>query len=87
MKMQQAVREIRKLQDESNEASVLAENASRRYEAHMTLYNVAASTCDHDEQDKQREILHNLVDQLLDATHVIGGNGRRIREIVSSAEE
>jgi hypothetical protein len=45
---------------------------SNQHTAHMQLYNVAAETGDEESMAKERQILHDLLDQLLDCGSQIG---------------
>jgi len=84
MNVEDSSAEIRRIGGLSEAAAEMSNNATIKYQAHMQLYNVAVNTGDKDEQNKQRDILHNLLDQLLDATYEVGTNARLIRQIMAS---
>jgi hypothetical protein len=70
--------------ENGNRMSELAATSSRvatQHEAHMSLYNVAAQTGDEETMKKEREILHNLLDELLDVGSQIGVGMRAAQAI------
>ena len=82
MNVQQAVEDINRRQKLMSDAADTATVASNKYQAHMTLYNTAVMRGDKDEMEKQRDILHALLDQILDTGFEIGTHQREINRIV-----
>jgi hypothetical protein len=87
MNVEQAVKDIHRRQKLMSDAADLATAASNKYQAHMTLYNVAVMTGDKKEIEKQRDILHNLLDQILDTGYEVGTHQREINSLVRNVHE
>lgn len=86
MKEAQAVREIRRISNEMQAASERAAQASARYEAHMTLYNVAVQSGDEKLIETERLNLHSFLDGILDAGFEIYSRKRKMNEILANVE-
>lgn len=87
MNVQEGVAAINKMRIQSEEAAQTAQNVSAKYEAHMTLHNVACRTGDDKEAELQRGILHDLVEQLLDCGMTVGRNQREMAHIVNTVHD
>lgn len=87
MRVEQAVAEIQKLGKEMNEAAEKAQVSSARYEAHLTLYNLACQQGDKDEIEKQRLIVLSQTESLLDASYELYSRRRQISEIQRNVTE
>lgn len=87
MNVPEAVEGINRRQALMSEAADHATVASNKYSAHMTLYNTAVMTGDKEEIAKQRDILHNLLDQILDMGYEVGTHQREINRIVRTVRE
>ena len=87
MNIEEAAKDIHARQIKMGEAADLATAASNKYSAHMTLYTVAVSTGDKDEVVKQRDILHNLLDQILDTGYEVGTHQRAINVMLRTVRE
>ena len=81
MRVEQAVVEIQRLSSEMNDAAEKAQAASARYEAHMSLYNVACMQGDTKEIEKQRLEIISHCESLLDASFELHSRRRMIQEI------
>lgn len=86
MRYKEAVRIIQKLGAENSQHAINAEQASQRYSAHMTLFNVAASNGNEKEMEDHRLTIHACVDAILDAGMSISRNNREIRRVSEQAE-
>lgn len=87
MKIAEAIKKIRVLQNDMNTAADQANAAGLRYSAHMELFNAACKLGDKDEAEKQRTAIHAQVDAILDAGHIVHGNQRELDAIVRSHPE
>ena len=87
MNVEQAVKDINRRQKLMSDAADLATVASNKYHAHMTLYNVAVMTAHKKGIEEQREILHNLLDQILDTGYEVGTHQREINRIVRDVRD
>ena len=87
MNVNQIIAEIQRRQVLVGDAADLATVASNKYQAHMTLYNVAVMTADKDEIARQRDILHNLLDQILDTSYEVGTHQREINRMVRNVRD
>jgi len=87
MNVEQSLKEVDRRQKLMHLAADTASNAAKKYEAHMTLYNVAVLTGDKDEITRQRDILHNLLDSILDAGYDVGTHQREISLIVQRVHD
>lgn len=87
MNVPEAVKKIEKLSAEMQESANNAQNASIRYEAHMSLYNVACMQGDEKEIEAQRLIIHAQVDAILDAGFELHSRRRKIQEIQRNVTE
>lgn len=56
--------------------------AASKYSAHMTLYNAAAMSGDKKGIEESHEMLHNLLDQILDSGYSIGVHSREIAQLL-----
>jgi hypothetical protein len=81
MRVEQAVAEIQKLSGEMNEAAEKATASSTRYEAHLSLYNVACMQGDAKEIEVQRLAVISQVENLLDASYDLYTRRRKIQDI------
>lgn len=63
------------------DAAISTGRIGDQYSAHMSLYNVAASNCDKEEMEKQRETLHSLLDHMLDNGAVLGEGQRDMQKL------
>jgi len=87
MKYQDAVVKVRDIGNKMVEHSNAAERASRTYEAHMTLFNVAASAGDEEAMQQHRDALHSTVDIILDSGAMIAQLKRDQVEIANSVTD
>lgn len=87
MNVPEAVKKIEKLSAEMQESANNAQTASIRYEAHMSLYNVACMQGDEKEIEAQRLIIHAQVDAILDAGFELHSRRRKIQEIQRNVTE
>lgn len=81
MNVPEAVAEIQKLSNEMNTAATKAGMASTRYEAHLSLYNVACLQNDMKEIETQRLAVISQIESLLDASYELHSRRGRIAEI------
>ncbi|MAS67361.1 MAG: hypothetical protein CMK82_11275 [Pseudomonadales bacterium] len=81
MRLSEAMPRVRELQKKMGEAANLAERDSHRYQAHMTLYNVAVMANDAKQMEQERLTLHSALDGILDAGLTVGMCQREINEI------
>jgi hypothetical protein len=87
MKFNQAMLEIRKLANKSEEHGQAAERASQTYTAHMTLFNVAASAGDEKGMEMHRQTIHNTVDTILDSGAMVAKLKAEILRISQSVTD
>lgn len=87
MKLRQAMARVRELQVKMGAAADLAEQDSHRYQAHMTLYNVAVMSNNAAAIEQERLTLHSALDGILDAGYTVGQCQREINEISRNVTE
>lgn len=87
MNAKEVADDIHRRQKLMSEAAEMATVAADRYQAHMTLYNVAVRTGDKGEIAKHRDILHNLLDQILDTGYDVGTHQREINLLIRNVTE
>lgn len=63
-----------------------AQRVATRYEAHMSLFRVAASSEDEKEMEVQRDKLHNLLDTMLDSCMSLGKLSSEANKILRSLD-
>ncbi len=85
-KVNAAVKELTKLGNDMQELGNTSSRIGQQYEAHMTLYNVAAATGDEQAMATERQTLHDLLDHLLDNGAQIGLGQRKREQIIRSCE-
>lgn len=67
--------------EKMDECAQIATLAAARYDAHMSLYNIAARQGDMKEMETQRLVVHAQVDALLDAGFELHAWKRKIDDI------
>ena len=87
MNVEQAVADITRRQKLMSDAADMATVASNKYQAHMTLYNVAVMTADKEMIAAERDILHNLLDQILDTGYEVGTHQLAINRMVRDVRD
>lgn len=87
MKYHDAVVRVRDIGNRMIEHSEAAERASRTYEAHMSLFNVAASAGDEKAMEEHRNALHSTVDIILDSGAMIAALKRDQQVIANSVTD
>lgn len=73
----------REVSTKMTEQSQISARIALQYEAHMTLYNVAAFSGDEETMKKEREILHSLLDHLLDTGSQVGLGQRKMDKLLA----
>lgn len=87
MNVEESMKAIQKLQAEMNHSATLAQAAGDRYQAHMTLYNVAVQQNELQTAEAERLILHAQLDAILDAGFEVFSRKRMMAEIISNVHE
>jgi len=81
MNVPDSVTAIEKLSKEMQDAANTAQHSSARYEAHLTLYNVACMQGDDKEIEVQRLAVLSQIESLLDASFNLYSRRRMIADI------
>jgi hypothetical protein len=82
VKLNDAVARIKELQGLMHTAADQAAASAQRYEAHMTLYNVACASNDSKLIDEERLTLHSALDSILDSGFTIATHKRELDSIM-----
>lgn len=87
MKLEAAIKKMEERQKAMNASAAVSEIISGRYAAHMGLFNMAVLANDKEEITRLRSVLHDFLDQILDAAFDVHTHRREIQALVQIVED